>query len=444
MRFSFYGEGEWIMTRKAIRMVLLAAAFVLLLSASVSAADYTNKATFRWVKKNGLYYAYDAATGDLIRNCRVGKCYVDENGTRCLNQFVKGVYYNAQGYARKKFTGGWIKVGKEVYYFRNQKRLTGYRKIGGKHYYFSPTGVRLSGFFYVKGHYLFFKKNGVQYKKNGWKTVDGKRYYFQQKGIFEEGFFSIGKKKYYQTILTGIVKGEQTIEGKKYFFDSKGVIDEKKTSQLTNSNALGLPDDILFFTKFESGSVGYAQTGGDNGKACGKYQFDYRYALIPFLKYCYQADPTFFKGFKKFTGYNPGDAKLINNKKLYSAWSKCYNADPDKFSSMQDKYAEAAYYKPAADYLAAKGINLSLRPYVVRGAVFSYAIQEGSLVAAQGVIAAKCKNSLTNKQFLEKLYDYRWKDPRGWGKNKVFYYRYTQEKALALRILKSVEGLSAG
>ena len=428
------------MTRKVIRTVLLMAAAVLLLSLSVSAADYTKKGTFRWVKNGGLYYAYDATTGALIRNCRVGKCYVDENGTRCLNQFVKGVYYNAKGYARKKFTGGWIKTGGAHYYFLNQKKLTGYCKIGKKYYYFSDDGKRLSGIYYVNGQYRFFKKNGVQYRKKGWRTIDTKRYYLKKKGKIKEGFFQVDGKKYYQTVLTGIVTGTQTINGKRYYFDSKGVYDEEKTKKLTQSDALGPESDLLFFTKFESGSVGYAQTGGDNGKACGKYQFDYRYALIPFLKYCYNADSKFFKGFKKFLGYAPGSAKLINNTKLYKAWEACYNSDPDYFSKMQDKYAEQAYYKPAADYLAAKGINLSLRPYVVRGAVFSYAIQEGSLVAAQGVIAAKCDNKMTNKKFLEKLYSYRWKDPRGWAKNKLFYYRYTQEKALALKLLQAAEG----
>ena len=77
---------------------------------------------------------------------------------------------------------------------------------------------------------------------------------------------------------------------------------------------------------------------------------------------------------------------------------------------------------------------------MIRGAVFSYAIQEGSLVAAQAVVAAKLNDSMPNKEFLEKLYDYRWKDPRGWGKRQVFYYRYTQEKQLALNVLQAAAG----
>ena len=429
-----------IMTRNVIRTMLLTIVTVLLLSVSAFAADYTVKGTFRWVEKGGLFYAYDTSTGALIRNCRVGKCYVDGNGTRYLNQFVNGVFYNAKGFAKKNFISGWVKSDHGVYYFYKKRPVTGYRKIGRKHYFFSSTGLRLSGLFYAGGKYRFFKLNGVQVTKKGWRTIDGKRYYLSKKGIIQEGFFLVDKKKYYQTAVSGIVTGEQIIDGQKYYFNANGVYDETMTKRLREAGALGNPSDILFFTKFESGNVGYAQTGGDHGKACGKYQFDYRYALIPFLKYCYTADPVFFKGFEPFLGINPGSSSLINNKRLYAAWAACYNADPDKFSSMQDKYAEEAYYKPAENYLSAKGIHLSTRPYVIRGAVFSYAIQEGSLVAAQAVVAAKLNDSMPNKEFLEKLYDYRWKDPRGWGKRQVFYYRYTQEKQLALNVLQAAAG----
>ena len=426
------------MTRNIIRTVLFTTVLAILLTTSVFAVDYTKKGTFRWVEKNGLFYAYDAATGQLIRNCKVGKCYVDENGTRYLNQFVKGVYYNPKGFAKKNFTSGWVKCDGVVYYFANKKMVTGYRKIKGKYYYFSSTGVRLSGLFYAGGHYRFFKfNNGAQYTKAGWRVIDGKRYYLSKKGIINEGFFRVKKNQYYQTAVSGIVTGQQTINGQIYYFDSNGVYDESTTKRVRSTGALGNEADLLFFTKFESGSVGYAQTGGDNGKACGKYQFDYRYSLVPFLKYCYTTDPVFFKDFEPFLNIKKGSSSLINNKKLYAAWKACYNADAQKFSTMQDKFAEQEYYKPVEDYLAAKGIHLSTRPYVIRGAVFSYSIQEGQTVAAQAVIGANLTDATPNKEFLEKLYDYRWKDPKGWGKLSVFRYRYTQEKALALSILQA-------
>ena len=422
------------MMQKFLRTLFIMAVCALMMGVSAYATDYTEEGTYRWEIKDDLYYAYDAVTGELIRNCKVGKSYVNKKGTRYLNQFKKGVYYDGEGLADRHFKGGWIEVDEKFYYFRNKKKLKGYRKISGKNYYFSDEGERLSGIYSVKGKYLFFKPNGVQFKKSGWKTVSGKRY-FVADGEIKEGFFTVNSKKYYQTVLDGILTGEQKIGEETYLFNEDGTIDESSTLNKDGSGVLGNESDILFFTKFESGSVGYAQTGGDNGKACGKYQFDYRYSLIPLLKYCYKADPVFFKEFKPFLKISPGSASLINNSKLYKAWADIYKEDPDKFSSMQDKYAIEAYYKPCENYLSAKGIKLSTRPYVIRGAVFSYAIQEGTVTAALGVIASGAKKAASDKEFLEKLYDYRWKDPKGWGRNSIFRYRYTQEKALALSLL---------
>ena len=427
---SFLGALD--IMRRICRFTLILATLVFVFAFSAFAKDYTKEGTYVWKQANGLYYAYDAATRELIRNQKVGKCYVDDKGTRYLNCFVEGIYYNTNGFARRKFTGGWVKSGGHYYYFKNRKLLTGYRKINNKYYYLDKTGARLSGIYRVKGKYRFFKKNGVQITKNGWKTINGKRYYINKNGVIKEGFFTVNKKKYYQTVLTGIYTGQQEINGKLYYFSSKGVYSASMTQKLRGSGKTGKSSDILFFTKFESGSVGYAQTGGDSGKACGKYQFDYRYSLVPFLNYCYKANKTFFKGFKPFLNISPGSSSLINNKKLYEAWAEVYKADSKYFSTMQDNFALEHYYKPVEDALAAKGINLAVRAYVCRGAVFSYSIQHGQTVAVNAVIKAGLTDAVSDRDFLKKLYDYRWKDSKGWAKRSVFNYRYTQEKALAL------------
>ncbi len=419
--------------------MLLTLAMSVIFGMSAWAADYSVEGSFTWkVDEEGLYYAYDAVTGELIRNCNVGIYYVDQNGTRVLNQFVGKVYYNIDGIPKKKFKGGWVKTGDKVYYFKNRKKVTGYKKINGNYYFFNEDGERCSGVYLAKGKYRFFKANGKQVVKKCWKAYDGKKWRLSKKGIIKEGFFKIKKKTYYQTGFDGILTGEQTIDGKKYYFDSNGVLDEDMTERIQGTTALGNESDILFFTKFESGSVGYAQTGGDNGKACGKYQFDYRYSLVRFLQYCYQQNETFFAGFKPFIGYKAGSAKLVNNKKLYKAWKACYDADADYFASMQDQFAVNEYYKPVETYLSGKGVNLTLRPYVIRGAVFSYSIQHGQTTAAKAVLAAGLDDNTANKSFLEDLYDYRWKSSSGWAKNSVFKYRYTQERALALAILSTV------
>ena len=441
--FHFFSVLSWEHgeMKKTVRALLLMCVFACLFAVSAQAKDYSANGSFYWVEKEGTFYAYDAETNALITDQKVGRYFAQSDGSRLINGFARGVYYNGKGKAKPKFKGGWIKVGGSTYYFKKQKKLTGYRKIGGKRYYFSPMGQRLTGIYFAKGHYRYFKSNGVMVTKKGWKKISGKRYYLKKSGYIEEGFFKVGKKKYYQTVIDGLYTGMKEIDGIKYYFDSNGVYDEKMTAKIRSGSTGGLgdPSDILFFTKFESGNAGYAQVGGDSGHACGKYQFDYRYSLVPFLNYCYDANPTFFEGFKPFIGISKGSSSLVNNRKLYTAWTNCYNEDPAYFSSMQDNYAIEAYYKPAENYLSARGIHLNLRTYVVRGAVFSYAIQEGSTVAAQGVIAAGLKDSTSEYDFLTKLYDYRWKDPRGWGRLSKFMYRYTNEKNLALSYLKKAQ-----
>ena len=420
--------------KKICKITLIMAVMTFLFCFSAYAENYTEEGTYVWKQTDGLFYAYDAQTGALIRNRKVGKCFVDGNGTRYLNCFVKGVYYNSNGFRRVKFKGGWIKTGGKYYFFKDQKRLTGLRKINGKKYYFDSEGVRQSGLLCIKGKYRFFKTNGVMLVSR-WKTVDGKKYFINKNGYIKPGFFKVNKKKYYQTIETGIYTGEHVINGQKYYFSSKGVYNASMTSKIRESTKTGGYSDILFFTKFESGSAGYAQTGGDSGRAYGKYQFDYRYSLVPFLKYCYNANSTFFKGFKSFINISPGSSSLIktsSNHKLADAWEACYKADAAYFSDMQDKFALDQYYTPCERALAAKGINMVLRSYVCRGAVFSYSIQHGQTVAVNAVVNAGLTDDVNDRTFIKKLYDYRWRDSKGWAGRSAFSYRYNQEKALAL------------
>lgn len=188
---------------------------------------------------------------------------------------------------------------------------------------------------------------------------------------------------------------------------------------------------MLFFTTFESGTAAYAQVGGDNGNACGKYQFDYRYSLLPFVKYCYESNPTFFAEFKKYAAYTDSQKSLLKgNTKFYAAWRTIYNKSPKGFASYQDAYAKREYYDVTAGYLQSKfNINMDARPDIVKGAVFSYSIQHGQWTAAGAVKAAGIKNSTTDEQFLQKLYAYRKKT------YPAYTTRYNEELSLALSLL---------
>ena len=344
---------------------------------------------------------------------------------------------------------GWVTENGVTCYYKKSTALKGYKKVQGYYYNFDRnSGAVLSGIYYVNGRYLYFRTSrkhyGAQITKSGWRKVSGKTYFLSRGGAVKEGWFKIRKKKYYQTVTTGILKGSQTIGGKLYYFSSGGVYSSKKTafqrkaaagatSQAAQGIDMGSAASLLFFTVFESGSTSYSQTGGDSGCACGRYQFDYRYALQPFLQYCYQKNPQFFASFEPFLSISK--AKLKGNQKLYDAWKEVYNAGQAYFGALQDEFALESYYRSAERTLEARGIHVSQRPYVIRGAIFSYAIQEGSGVAADAVCAANITDATSNIDFLTALYDYRWNDPRGWNRLPVFLYRYTREKALALSLI---------
>ena len=188
--------------------------------------------------------------------------------------------------------------------------------------------------------------------------------------------------------------------------------------------------DLLFFLTFESGSDAYNQTGGDYGNACGAYQFDNRYSLLPFVKYAYSKDPTLCKEFKKYAKYTDG-TKLKSNQKFYKAWHKIYTRNPYLFAELQDTYARQEYYDPVERTLALAGIDLASRPDIVKGAVYSYSIQHGQTAAISAVKACKLRSTMTDEKFLKKLYNYRKKN------FPTYANRYSAEYTLAMSRLRA-------
>lgn len=333
--------------------------------------------------------------------------------------------------------------GKISYLKEDGEPVTGLARIGGKLYDFNDSGVMLTGWRKIRDDFYFFRadpdEQGYGSAAIGWNTILGKRYYFRKDGVQVLGWIQSGGKLYYQIAAFGVVTGKQIIDGEYYFFDDDGAYNAVKTKQLRGSKSKGMKNEMLFFTEFESGSAGYGQTGGDGGNACGKYQFDRRYSLQPFLSYAYSSNPYLFARFRKFAmmGNTAKTQDLLKgNQELYSAWNYIYVRYPEAFAYYQDKFAEMMYYDTAAARLRGKGINLEKYPYVVRGAVFSYAIQHGAQHAADSVLKAGITPATSAKDFLRKLYDYRWEDEDGWNQESIYLYRYLAEKEKALKLLK--------
>ncbi len=133
------------------------------------------------------------------------------------------------------------------------------------------------------------------------------------------------------------------------------------------------------WTIFESGNVGYAQAGGDGGRAYGRYQFDYRYALPDFLKYAVARAPDTCSMLAKYTGLGAGDQGLLSSTGLGDDWVRAWNADREGFSRLQDEFAYSRYYLPARNAMAERGIDLDAAgDPVVKGTVYSLAVRDGA------------------------------------------------------------------
>lgn len=170
------------------------------------------------------------------------------------------------------------------------------------------------------------------------------------------------------------------------------------------------------WTKRESGSADFCQTNGDRGRAYGKYQFDYRYALVPFLQFCMDFDPSHYGGFEAYIGYGAGSSKLINNNSLAAIWERACEYWPEEFEALQDTYAYQYYYLEAKRYIKnLYGINMDNHSPAVKGSLFSMAIRSGSLTGAQKF--AGCDDNTADEKMINVSYaTYGNKDGGRWTK----------------------------
>ena len=138
------------------------------------------------------------------------------------------------------------------------------------------------------------------------------------------------------------------------------------------------------WVKRESGKEGYRQVNGDRGNAFGKYQFDRRYGLVPFMTFCRNYNPSRYSGFDKFIAMGPGSEELKGNQELAALWISYCDQDPAEFEALQDVCGYNDYYVEVKKYLMGlHGINLDNHSPSVKGTAFSMAIRSGALSAAR-------------------------------------------------------------
>ena len=410
---------------------------------------------YGWAKRDGKWYYY--RKGKIAKGwvAYKGKWYYTDKvtGERLYGwQKIGGVWHyfrKAGGYWIRN--GLWRLDGKLYYFTQGSKRIndgilyTGWKKINGKDYYFGLDGAALSGFHKIDNSTYYFRAKYC-YKAIGWLPIRGKNYHFNTEetkgkiGEMDTGLVTIDGNPYFFDENGCQITSDFEKNGKKYTFDENGcctVMDGSENSKTDKEEEKEdrdkLTDDFLFFTVWESGRTddfykGYDQTGGDNGRAFGKYQFDYLYSLLPFVKDCYRKNPVFFQAFQPYAKLSLQNAGYLKgNRAFYDAWHSVYKKSKIIFAKYQDVYAKENYYDLTVRYLSQMGIDMNQYSDVVKGAVFSYSIQHGQKTAADAVVAAKITNTCDDLEFVRRLYNYRMR------KYPAYRQRYIEECREAVR-----------
>lgn len=202
---------------------------------------------------------------------------------------------------------------------------------------------------------------------------------------------------------------------------------EYEHQQQQGSGQGGYFGKMYYWIEYETGKTddsAFATVLGDGGRAFG-IQFDYAYALQPFMNYCYSRNPIAYAAFLPYL--NVPKSNLFGNQQLAIAWTTVFETNKEAFIQDQKDFAKANYYDGIERRAEQAGIKLKERDEVCKGAVLSYSFQCGGGSAYQAVVELKAIED--DEEFLKQIYAVRTREfPQ-------FQSRYTRELETALSLL---------
>lgn len=216
-------------------------------------------------------------------------------------------------------------------------------------------------------------------------------------------------------------------------------------------------DEMKYFTLYESGKnydQGFSYYDGYN--ALGYYQFDRRYSLVGFMRYCVSYDAVTFSMFQAPLArsaelsdsstpvYDSGSKRLTEVGQLAEdAWHAAYAANPTLFAALQDSYACTNYYEPTERWLAGKGIDISGRADCVKGLVWSMTNLFGAGGVKKYLTAAELSNAMSDREFVNAIVDSLPSSLAAYNKNTQYHKgwinRYEKERATCLEYIAADE-----
>ena len=122
---------------------------------------------------------------------------------------------------------GLIKENGKTYYYKNDKKQTGWQTISGKKYYFSTKdGAMLTGVQKIGNkYYLLDSSTGVLKDQYTGLYKQGNATYYFVKGNVQTGWKTMKEGKRYFSVKTGkMLTGLQKIGNDEYYFNSNGIL----------------------------------------------------------------------------------------------------------------------------------------------------------------------------------------------------------------------------
>ncbi len=203
-----------------------------------------------------------------------------------------------------------------------------------------------------------------------------------------------------------------------FYQGTEGVSSFAKSRSASRLSAVGLSDEMKYFTKYES-NCNYDQglSYGDGYNAMGYYQFDRRYGLMSFIQQVYNQNPTKYSMFKSvldnkatlssdsYSMYDYNTKQLTGlAQDLDAAWHAAYQADPAEFSALQDAYAYNEYYLPVQSLLLNKyGVDVRNRADCVKGLVWGMCNLFGYTGVQNYFNDANISNDMTDRELVTAL-----------------------------------------
>ena len=132
--------------------------------------------TDTWKKKDGEWYYLDE-DGFLSRSCMIDEYYVNEEGRRVMNQWIRED--NEDEWDSEAPDAYWYYYGKD-----GRSVISKWQEIDGKNYYFNEEGHMQTGMLELDGATYYLGEEGDGVMKTGWVELDNENEDLDQDSVW--------------------------------------------------------------------------------------------------------------------------------------------------------------------------------------------------------------------------------------------------------------------